>query len=158
MSNPVRIARYGGVHADLTVTITPLLGPYAHVPITLRTVTTMNHDLAPKYAAVGGTQIAPVNLVLAGSAPKWDGEMNMIEATEVQRKMGPGWAGIPINVQAHWRVSGNPQFSDFIYGTYLGPCSIASKKDDIVKAKIGAECTAIHPRGIDPFAQRPGGP
>ncbi len=152
MSQSKRIARYGGVHANLTCVLTPLRGRARGRQWTLRTVTSLNHDLAPKYAGVGGPQIAPVNVVLAGSQPKWDGEINMIEAKEIQAWMGAGWAGIPMNIDITWQVPGNPSFTDVILNAYLGACSISSKKDDMVMAKIGSDCAAIWPNGIDPFA------
>lgn len=152
MGKNYRIPRYGGVHANLTVVLTPLMGRRKGVGHTLRTITSLNHDLAPKYSTIGGTQIAPVNVVLAGSQPKWDGEINMIEATEIQVWMGPGWAAVPLNIDITWQVPGNPAFTDNIFTAFLGPCSISSKKDDVVMAKLGSDCAAIWPRGIDPFA------
>lgn len=152
MSNPVRIARYGGVHANLTAVITALEGKAEGTSRTLRTVTSLNHDLAPKYAGVGGAQIAPVTVVLAGAQPKWDGEINMIEATELQLWLGPGWAGCRLNIDITWQVPGNPAFTDHIYTAYLGGCSISSKSDSVVMAKIGSDCAAIWPRGQNPFA------
>lgn len=152
MSENVRIARYGGVHANLTAVITALGGQAQGLQWTLRTVTSIDHDLAPKYASVGGPQIAPVTVTLAGSEPKWSGELNMVEAKEIQTWLGPGWAGIKINLDITWQIQGNSAFTDNIFDTFLGPCSVSSKKDDVVMAKIGANAGGIWPNGIDPFA------
>lgn len=154
MGQSVRIPRYGGVFANLTMVITPTMGPNADNSLTLRTVSGLNHDVAPKFASVGGTQIGPVATVVAGSTPKWDGEMNFIEFGEVCAFLGPGWALCQIKIDVTWQVTGNPAFTDEIFGTFIGSGAQSAKKDDVVSCKIGAECTAIWPRGIDPFAAR----
>lgn len=151
MGDQLRIARYGAVHANLTATITALGGQSEGLQWTFKTLSAMDHDLAPKYAAVGGTQIGPVTVTLAGSEPKWTGECNMIEAKEIQAWLGPGWAGIKINIDITWQVPGNPAFTDNILDTFIGPCSVSSKKDDVVMAKLGANAGAIWPNGVDPF-------
>ena len=153
MSAAVQIARYGGVFANLTAVITALQGPSTGLQWTMRTLSSLDHDLAPKYASVGGTQIGPVAVTLAGSEPKWSGEMNMVEAKEIQAWLGAGWGGIRLNIDVTWQIPGNAAFTDNIRNTFLGPCSVSAKKDDVVMAKIGANCTSILPNGIDPFAQ-----
>lgn len=152
MGQNFRMPRYGGIHANLTVTLTPTMGRRRGVPKPLKTMVSFNHDLAVKFSSVGGTQLAPVNVVISGSQPKWDGEMNMIEVVEIQGWLGAGWAKIPFNIDATWQVPGNPVFTDNLFNCFLGGCAVSSKKDDVIMVKVGSECAAIWPRGIDPFA------
>ncbi len=153
MGKNVQLAQYGGVFANLTCVCTCLHGPSEGLSFTMRTVSSLNHDLAPKYASVGGTQIAPVATVLAGSQPKWDGEMNMVEFRRLMKFLGPGWAGISIRIDITWQIPRNPAFTDVLRDTYIGSGAVTAKKDDVVMCKIGADCSAIWMNGIDPFAQ-----
>ena len=77
----------------------------------------------------------------------------MVEAKEIQAWLGAGWGGIRLNIDVTWQIPGNAAFTDNIRNTFIGPCSVSAKKDDVVMAKIGANCTSILPNGIDPFAQ-----
>ncbi len=152
MGDNVQLPLYGVVHAQMTPVITALAGQSQDLSYTIRTIASLNHDLAPKYASVGGTQIVPVTTVLAGSEPKWDGEMNMMEFRVIIAWLGAGWAQIKIRLDITWQVPGNPAFTDNIFDTYIGSGAITSKKDDVVNCKIGANCSAIWPSGVDPFA------
>lgn len=151
MSTPKRIGRYNGVHAHLTAVVTPMDGPRKGQQWTLRTLESIDFDQKTKYAALKGPQIQPVAVGVTDSEPEWSGEMGMVEFKELTSWMGTGWGGIQIQVDITWKVPGNRAWTDHIYGTFIGAGSISSKTGDIVKAKIGAQATAIHPRGIDPF-------
>lgn len=152
MGQTHRIARYGIVHAHLTCVFTPKLGVKAKQQWTAKTLESCDVTLALKYAKVGGTQITPVAIALAGSEPKWSGEMAFGEVREIRRWMGKGWAAIPLDIVLTWQVPGRPAFTDYVYGAYLGDEGMSSKKDGIVMAKVGSDITALHPDGIDPFA------
>ena len=152
MGAPYRIARVGGVHANLTVVLTAMEGQSAGLQYTTKTFTTVGYDLGLKYTKVGGTQIGPVNTVLAGADPKWDAEANLVEVGEIQEWMGPGWAGIHLNITCTWQIPGNRAYTDRILGAHLGSCAVASKKDDVTSVKLGSDVTSIMIRGLDPFA------
>lgn len=155
MGTAVRIARYGVVHAHLTIVGTPKLGRRRGQQWTFRTIESVDVTLSLKYASVGGTQITPVAIALAGSEPKWNAELSFGEVREVRRFMGTGWAAIPMDLVLTWQVPGRPAFTDYIFGAYLGDDGTASKKDGIVMSKIGSNITALHPDGIDPFGAIP---
>ena len=151
MSTPTRIARYGAVHAMLTWVITPLRGQSVGLQWTVKTCTSFDYDLGTKYASIGGTQIAPVAMTLAGSEPKWSAELAFMEMQDVRTFIGPGWAGIPCKMDLTWQVPGNSAFTDEIFDACLGDGGTTSKKDDQVMVKITGACSQIWPKGIDPF-------
>lgn len=148
-----RIARYGVVHAHLTAVITPKLGLAEGLQWTLKTCESVDVTLSLKYASVGGTQISPVAVALAGSEPKWNAEIAFGEVEDIRAWMGPGWATIAVDINFTWQVPGRRAFTDFVYDAFVGDDGTSSKKDGIVMSKIGSNITAFHPRGIDPFAQ-----
>lgn len=57
-----------------------------------------------------------------------------------------------MNMSLTWQVPGRPAFTDYIYDSFLGDDGMSSKKDGIVMSKVGSNITALHPNGIDPFA------
>lgn len=147
----VRIARYGIVHANLTCTASPTLGRRKGQQVVFKTLESIDVTLSLKYASVGGTQITPVAIALAGSEPKWSGEMSFGEVREIRRWLGAGWAFVPMDITLTWQVPGRPAFTDLIFDAHLGDDGVNSKKDGIVMAKIGSSITALHPDGINPF-------
>lgn len=146
-----RIGQYGIVHAHLTIVATPLLGMRKGQQWPFRTLESVDVTLSLKYASVGGTQITPVAIALAGSEPKWSGECSFGEVREIRRWLGKGWAAMPMNLTLTWQVPGRPAFTDKIFGAYLGDEGMSSKKDGIVMSKVGSNIVALWPDGIDPF-------
>ena len=155
MGDTYRINRMGGTHPNSTTVLTALIGQSKGLQFTAKTFTSVGYDLGVKYGSIGGSQIGPVNTVIIDAAPKWDAEGNMIEVIAIQNWIGPGWAGVPLNITITWQVPGNAAFTDRIWGAHLGGCALQTKKGDVVNIKMGSECTSIHPRGIDPFAYVP---
>ena len=90
MATPVRIARYGGVHSNITAVIVPQQGQSRGLPYTTKTMNSIGYDLGVKYGHIGGTQIGPVNTILQGATPKWSGEMNLVEVTDLHKFIGAG--------------------------------------------------------------------
>lgn len=146
-----RNARYGIVHAHLTAVLSPTLGRRTGQQYTFRTLESIDVTLGLKYASVGGTQITPVAIALAGSEPKWSGECSFGEVRAIRRWIGSGWAHVPCDITLTWQVPGRPAFTDLIFGAHLGDDGTASKKDGIVMSKIGSSIVALWPDGIDPF-------
>lgn len=151
MGKSYRMARYGVVHANVTVVATPKVGRRKGQQWTFKTLEGIDVSLGIKYATVGGTQITPVAVVLAGSDPKWSGDISLGEVREVRRWIGVGWAHVGLDLTLTWQVTGRPAFTDLIFDAYLGDEGVSSKKDSNVMAKIGSQITALWPDGIDPF-------
>ncbi len=157
MSNAVPAAsagRYGLVHANMTWNITPLAGLKEGVPYTVKTCTSFDYGINPKYGSIGGTQYRPVTVSLTGSEPKYSAEISKVELKEIHAYIGPGWAGIPCNFEVTWQVLGttNSAFTDNFEICYVGDDGTASKYgSDNVMTKIGSPCANIVEDGIDAF-------
>lgn len=154
MSQAVRIARYGLVHANMTFNLTPLGGSSEGVPYQVKSCISFDYGLNTKYAAIGGTQYRPVTVSLAGSEPKWSAEISKVELKEIRRFIGAGWAAIPLKFEITWQQVGtaNQAFTDEFFDCYLGDDGTTSKYGaDNVMGKTGSMCSSIIEDGVDPF-------
>lgn len=146
-----RLARYGVVHANLVAVATPKMGRRKGQQHTFKTMESVDVSLGIKYATIGGTQITPVAVALAGSDPKWSAEISFEEVREIRKWIGRGWAKVGFDISLTWQVPGRAAFTDLIFDAYLGDEGMSSKKDSAVTTKIGSQITALWPDGIDPF-------
>jgi hypothetical protein len=141
--------------AFCAVTITPTAGankgkPY---PVQRRTGFDVKGDRGSVYLM--GPDGAPMGAGVGESKPTWSIDTELEEARAIQKHIGggtgAGFSFVPFDVTFTHQAPGRAKITDIAKGCRLLEDGTTGKAGDNTTTKIGGNCVAYWPNGIDPL-------
>lgn len=147
----ITINGHGYTHVNADVKLTPLFGPSAGLPFTIKSADDLEYSNKAKHVGIGGTQVGPLQLGVGKAEPDWKMSISKLEFNSLIAHIGPGYLVRDFNVTVTWQVPGRKKQTDYWEGCLMEEDGVKSKVGDAAMNDMSGKCTKVKLNGIDPF-------